>query len=354
MIWLTWRQSRAQVFASLAVIAVMALAMAITGPHLLSTFHANRNGFLDELRGDRIAETLYIVGVLLMYMAPAIIGAFWGGPLIARELEHGTHRLVWNQSITRTRWLAGKVGVTGLIAVALVGVLCLAVTWWASPIDESVDNGQQAGPFSLTRLFPPAFGARGIVPIGYLVFGFAAGVAIGLLVRRSLPAVAITLGVIIAVQIVVPVVVRAHLATPERQVAQITSANLRGFELHGDPSNPGPVYGLRIRILQPGDWELSNHPIDASGATPKSLPAWLGKCFDLSVPAVGRSDPEADERASQQPCFDRLTALGYRQSVTYQPASRFWTLQWRETTMLLALAALLFGFSFWWIRRDLT
>jgi len=39
---------------------------------------------------------------------PALLGIFWGAPLIARELETGTCRLAWNQSVTRTRWLTVK------------------------------------------------------------------------------------------------------------------------------------------------------------------------------------------------------------------------------------------------------
>ena len=51
-------------------------------------------------------------------------------------------------------------------------------------------------------------------------------------------------------------------------------------------------------------------------------------------------------------CLDRLTDEGYRQRVTYVPASDFWTLQLIETGLVLALAAGLSGFCFWRIRRD--
>ena len=56
-----------------------------------------------------------------MLALPALIGLFWGAPLIARELEAGTHRLVWNQSVTRGRWLAVKLGLIGLAAAAATG-----------------------------------------------------------------------------------------------------------------------------------------------------------------------------------------------------------------------------------------
>src|SRR4029453_3689224 len=68
---------------------------------------------------------------------PPLSGLFWGAPLITRELEAGTHRLVWNQSITRTRWLAVKLAVTGLAAMTAAGLGSLVVSWWASPIDKA-------------------------------------------------------------------------------------------------------------------------------------------------------------------------------------------------------------------------
>jgi hypothetical protein len=82
-----------------------------------------------------------------------------GEPLITLELEAGTHRLVWNQSVTRTRWLAVKLGLIGLAAITAAGLGSLAVTWWSGPIDRT------AGGFP--RMAPVLFNARGIVPIGY-------------------------------------------------------------------------------------------------------------------------------------------------------------------------------------------
>ena len=76
--------------------------------------------------------------------------------MIAREIETGTHRLAWNQSVTRTRWLATKLVGVGGVAVAAAGLLCLGVTWSASLVDRYAES----------RITPLLFGARGIVPIG--------------------------------------------------------------------------------------------------------------------------------------------------------------------------------------------
>jgi len=39
---------------------------------------------------------------ILLLAAPALIGMFWGAPLIAREFETGTFRLAWTQDVTPT------------------------------------------------------------------------------------------------------------------------------------------------------------------------------------------------------------------------------------------------------------
>lgn len=37
--------------------------------------------------------------------------------------------------------------------------------------------------------------------------------------------------------------------------------------------------------------------------------------------------------------------------ITYEPPANYWPLQWYETGIFLALAGLLSGSCFWWIRR---
>ena len=89
--------------------------------------------------GARPYAALFFGCVVLMYLAPALMGIFWGAPLIARELETGTNRLAWNQSVTRTRWTAVKLGLVGLAAVGTAGLLSLMISWWAQshrPCDE--------------------------------------------------------------------------------------------------------------------------------------------------------------------------------------------------------------------------
>ena len=88
------------------------------------------------LSHDRLCKTSSSV----LLVVPALIGLFWGAPLVARELETGTYRLVWTQGVTRTRWIAIKLAVVGLASMAVAGLFSLMVTWWSSPLDRVNPN----------------------------------------------------------------------------------------------------------------------------------------------------------------------------------------------------------------------
>jgi hypothetical protein len=341
MIWLTWRQFRAQAVAVYASVAAVALVLAITGPRVADLARLNTSVFDVLTSTDR---NLFVAGVIVLGVAPAIIGAFWGAPLVARELEGGTHRLVWSQSVTRTRWLATKLGTVTLGAAAAVGVLTLAISWWAKPLDGALSSTRGSLP---SRITPVTFAMRGVVPVSYAVFAVVLGVTVGAVLRRSVPAMAVTLALYTLVQVAMPLWVRPHLMPPVAKSVTFSAAHLDGITL-----NENGVLGLTVSTGNPGDWILTNHTVDASGA-PAALPSWMGNCLPPppSAPVAGRA--EVGERPNLGPCFTRLNAEGYRQRVVYHPASHFWRLQWTETALFLVVSGLLAGFCFWWTRRRL-
>ncbi len=342
MTWLAWRQFRVQGAALYALLAALAAAFV-----LLSLPDSTGEALIQTLSNGGNAATLYTVSVLAMLVLPALVGVFWGAPLVARELEAGTHRLAWTQSISRTRWLATRVGLTGLAAVVGAGVLTALVTWWCGPIDDALNAGARGGNGFLeqTRMQPPIFAARGIVPIGYTAFAFALGVAAGTVVRRTVPAMAITLALFIVVQVAAPNV-RAQLGATERTTA-ITPENMRGIGISGvGPAGvpTGPVTHLTIAIDSPGAWEIANEPLDRAGNVTQTLPNWVIGC----VPAREFRPPGIE---SDPGCFDRLASLGVKQHLAFMPASRYWTLQAYELIGFLLLAAALLGGTFWWLRH---
>ncbi len=349
MIWLTWRQFRAQAAMMAAALAVLAVILAVAGTDLadeyssgIATCTSQGGGcsdFLQNFFRDYRGPFLAVTAVVLVL--PALIGLFWGAPLLARELEAGTHRLVWNQSVTRTRWLAVKLGLVGLATIAAAGLGSLAVDWWSNPLDKAA-----AGDFP--RMEPLLFGTRGIVPIAYAAFAFALGVTVGMLVRRTIAAMAITLVVFVAVQVAMPMLVRPHLIAPTRSTIDPTPSNLTMFAFGPD--------GLEVSARPPdtGAWVLSSHTVDASGQTVTRIPT-NSSLSPTSGPCAPPEEPPASEGPGDElaPCLAEVKRLGYRQQVTYQPSSRFWPLQWYETGIYTALALGLAGFCFWRLRHRL-
>jgi hypothetical protein len=344
VIWLTWRQFRTQLLVVYALVAGVCVWLALTGPALARLAHRNDNVY-DVLTSNDMF--LFNGGIAVLAIAPAVIGIFWGAPLVARELETGTYRLAWNQSVTRARWLTVKLGLSVLAVAVAVGVLTLAVTWWAHPIDGA--TGSEHGSLS-SRMTPISFAMRGFVPVGYAVFALLLGTFVGLVVRRSVPAMALTLAIYVFIQIAVPLWVRPHLVPPVTATTAIAEATLDGISADGN----GP-FRITTRAPDPRDWVLSNKTVDSNGRA-AALPAWFDDC--LPAPP-GAGDPGGTVRVDPGPgtldgCFTRLADEGYRQKVVYQPHTHFWRLQWAELGLYLAASAGLAGLSFRWVGRRLT
>jgi hypothetical protein len=342
MIWLTWRQFRPQAIVAAAALAVVAVALAVTGPHLASMYtssglascHAGcgtqASTFITAVKGSA-TELIFYGGIFLLYATPALIGMFWAAPLVTRELEAGTFRLAWSQSVTRTRWIAVKLGLIGLAAMATAGLLSLMISWWASPLDRAAQKTGQNS-LSISKIAPPLFSATGIAPIGYAAFAFALGVTFGVLVRRTLPAMAITLAVFAAVQIFWPGLVRQHLISPVSTTYPFNPAQ-QGFS-----ENVSTLTDRMTLSVQPvneaGAWTLSNQAV----ITP------AGHAF--TGPAT-----QACLGNSTQACNAWLASKHLRVLISYQPASRYWDFQWIETGLFLVLALGLGGVCYWRVRR---
>jgi hypothetical protein len=335
MIWLTWRQFRTAALAVFGGLAAFAVLLSITGPGMASeyatgfaacTAQGNCGDFLQRFYGDHQSAFLAVTAVILLL--PALIGIFWGAPLISRELETGTHRLVWNQSITRTYWLAVKLSLIGLAVMAVTGLAGLGVTWWSSSIDPVAAE-------QFPRLGSVLFDARGIVPIGYSAFGFILGVVVGMLIRRALPAMAVTLAVFVVIQVAMPTLVRPHLLPATHTTVEISQSILDGFA--SSPQQGGQIH-VQAKAPDPGGWLLASQTLDSSGQPVDTIPK----------PTSGACAPRQDGISG---CLAELTRLGYREQLTYHAPTRFWPFQWIETGIYLALALCLAAFCFWWLRR---
>jgi hypothetical protein len=366
MIRLSLLQFRAQAIIAATVLAVYVAVLAATGPHLASLYTADgltscggscqsAASFYTGQLTQSFYMPLYLLSVGIILLAPAVVGLFWGAPLIARELETGTSALVWNQSVTRTRWLAVKLSVGALTAMTVTEALCLMQSWWAAPIGRAVADGGSAGAIAQSRFTQLVFDTHGITPLGYAAFAFALGVTAGVLIRRTIPAMAVTLAIFAALQVVVPLWVRPHLAPPDHTLTAVTSV---GNALPSQTGPGGDTFTLYAKSIpgQPGAWILSSGPVNAAGQPTSTTPAActsIGNNGSSTGANQGGSSP-VGSHTGPIAVDDCLASHGIRESVTYQPASRYWPFQWTETAIYLALALALAGYCFRRLNRPIS
>jgi hypothetical protein len=346
----SWLQFRTQALVAIAGLLIVAVVAAVTGPHLAHLYKTNVSGcgtstdceLLKQafIATDRNLRTW--LGILVVAV-PALIGMFWGAPLISREVETGTFRLALTQSTTRTRWLATKLGIGALASMAAAALLSLAVTWWAHPLDRA-----QADHYK-------TFDQRDIVPIGHAAFAFMVGVTAGILIRRTLPALATTLIVFVGARLGMTFWGRAHLLSPLHRTIELADAHM-GY-MRSSPTAPGNLHADAPDI--PNSWIYSSNLVDNSGHTLTSADV-TRLCPDLKIPepVAGSGDTVQQQvpieaKTQLRACITKVSD-SYHQVVTYQPAGRYWTLQWLELGVYLAASIALAGICFWAIRRRLS
>jgi hypothetical protein len=354
---LTWMQFRLQAFAAAAALAVVAIVLAVTGASLHHLYSASvldcRSGCSAlALSFAQHDHGLQLTVNVLVELVPALAGIFWGAPLVAREFETGTYRLAWTQT-TPARWIAIKLAAVGLASVAVAGLVSLIVTWWSSPLDAT------------SMSLYTSFDQRDLAPLGYAAFAFAAGVAAGLLIRRTVPAMAATPVVFIPARLAFARWVRPRLL-PSQQVS-VPDVLVWPVPL-GRPVPGGsvaPEVSAGAAPPDPADWVLSDRTVNASGhvigssgligsgnglvTATKNHGVVLGGGY--SCPNLRPSARPAGQQQFASLVRECVNQLHIREVLTYQPVSHYWALQWCEFGCFLAAALLLAGCCLWWVRR---
>ncbi|WP_444947760.1 ABC transporter permease subunit [Micromonospora ureilytica] len=337
MIWMTWRQFRIPTLATggllLVVLGGLALTWAEVTELATQTGYTGCQGDACRVAGEDFLQALqpgwasefHIAAIGALYLLPALLGIFWGAPLVARELESGTYRMVFSQSVGRGRWLLVKLAFGGGAAALGAGLLSLVLTEWAQPIDGA----------SADRMNPLVFAARGVVPVGYATLAFVVGVFTGLVLRRTLAAMAVTLLVVVGLQIAAPFVVRPWLAQPVTTVTPLTFDGDFGISMNPDTGQ----MTVHVEPERRGDWVVSSTTITATGAEFNG-PADMTQC-----------GPRAS--GGREACQRWLGQQNLSLKVSYVSGSKFWGLQWREFGVLFAVAVVLSLLSLWWVRRRL-
>ncbi len=344
MIRVSYWQFRLPLYIALGGLAVVTVAAGLTGPALAHLYDTTV-GTCQASGGDCSTalslfnahdQVLRVVAQAIPLGLPAVIGMFWGAPLVARELESGTFRLAWTQGRSRMRWLGAKLAVVGLAALVTEGLISLALTWWWSPVGRANPN----------RFSPVLFGTFGVAPVGYTAFALALGVTAGVVLRRTLPAMAATLAVFVGVRLAVTYWVRPYFAAAVRAVLPVSgNGGIGGIGVSS------PALGqMGLTFFPPGmpnAWLLSSQVTNAAGQQPAGA-VLSQQCPQLLRAQVGQGSMQT----AIVSCATKLSAT-FHQVLVYQPASRYWPFQFAELGLFTALALALAAFSAWWIRRRL-
>jgi ABC-2 family transporter len=306
--WVAWRLQRTETLIAACIVALISALLIPTG---ISIRDAYRSDHLSSCLavtvkggscGERVAEfqsRFQVLHVLANWftLVPGIIGVLLAAPFIL-DLEHGTYRLAWTQSITRGRWLRGKLGLPVLAALVTSGALIALFTWWRAPM-VSLDGRLDIGNYD----------TEGVVVVGYMLFALGLAVALGAVWRRS----AVSLTVAFVGYFVMRVFVDYWL---RNRLVPAHHATWRGAQ-----EQPHALYHATI-ISQSAD--INGHAVGGSGG------GVLGGSSQLGVPG---------------------NASNIVFHAVFQPAGNYWPLQLSELGLFASLAAVMIGFAAWWTHR---
>ena len=194
MVLVTWLQHRGALIGAAVLFGAVTLYLAIMGliihhawdvsaachPASSLTCQKLGNSFSEHWRtGATIAIPLQLL--------PALVGAFVGAPVLAREMETGTFRYAWTQGFERTRWIVAKMALIGASLAVIAGAFGVLANWYFGPL---VADGQ------LIPLDPRIFDLEGSAFLGWVLAAFAIGAFAGMLIRRVVPAMATAMAVV--------------------------------------------------------------------------------------------------------------------------------------------------------------
>jgi ABC-type transport system involved in multi-copper enzyme maturation permease subunit len=302
MTWTAWRVQRSQIIAAVVVVFAFILWLLVTG---IVTRHNQTWKYWTD------------ADIYVLYALPGVLGLTLGAPLVAGESSQGTDHFAWTQSVTRVRWLASKYLVGAVVTALIVIALGLLVDWWTRAV--SISALTNSGGFSAVRIQPTDFDLTGIVDVGYALFAFSLGVALGALIRRPGWAFALGLPIFALARIVVQGSLRAHLIAPA------IFTNLTGISLSTLAVNRG--------------WLLHSALLPANRTSPPPGKSWAWSDYTKSYD-ICRGKPNITNAGAAH-----CTAISHLHFVVqYQPDSHYWALQSIETAIFLGLGLLL-----WWV-----
>ncbi len=263
MIWVTWRQHRSQAVAGLAVLAGLAVYAILLGISMRTAFShddlagclarsqgsacPNAVGAFSNEFGSEVNQAFWAVTLIV----PGLIGVLVGGSLIARELEFGTWRLAWSQTVPRSRWLAVKLALVTGGLIVLGAAMTAVITWYRAPMDRLTG-----------RLDAHIFDFEGLVLTAYILCAFGFAVLAGLLLRRSIPAMIAAFVPWLAIRLVIEFVFRPHFLAPLTTTCNATLPNQAGGCGYGLGFVPQATGHIGDLVLSANNGVVTYQPAD--------------------------------------------------------------------------------------------
>ncbi|MFB8025678.1 MULTISPECIES: ABC transporter permease [unclassified Streptomyces] len=296
--WLVLRQHRATLGSLLALVALGSLWIVYQRGQLTDLLAAA--GWPGKSVPLPVVGEQYRNLTSLLGLLPGVLAVFLGAPLIAADQEQGTAQLVTTQSVTRRRWLVAKIGWCLLATLAAGSALSAVFTWWWRPYRSVLPD---------IWMDPSVFDTTGPVLPALALFLTAAGITIGVLLRRVLASMVVTFVFCVGAQTVWGMF-RDRLGTP-RTITYPLDAAL--------PARLDDAY------------EVDRWVAGADG----QLYGW-GSCAETTEKATAACIKEKGivDNVFQYLEYDQMTAM-----------------QWTGAGILLAGAVALAGFALWWASR---
>jgi len=312
--WVTWRQHRVALAGVAVLLGGLGLYLLITGLQIHSAYtaavscHPAGSAACDVISRPfaSLYHTAQIVSGLLQ-VVPVLVGVFAGAPVLARELESGTFRFAWTQGCGRLRWAVAKLALLAVAVTAGAAAFSLLFSWYYQPFfAERLDGA----------LAPQLFDLRAVDFAAWTLAAFALGAFVGVVIRRTVPAIAASLAVWTGLNFATTLFLRKHYQTP--------------LTIKGSPSYYHPPWVVSQWYTGPAGTPVSQQTI-------RNLIA--------HAPASVRNSVNPAEATAY------LSAHHFTMWSAYQPESRFWPFQLIEGGWLLVLSLLLIGAAIWLVRR---
>jgi hypothetical protein len=325
MAWVIWRQHRLALIGVAALLCALALCLWAVGLQLHHTYAAATACHPgSSLACSQLISRFDGMGIGLRYgyvlqPVPALVGAFVGAPVLARELETGTFRYAWAQGFGRWRWALAKLVSLGFVVAAGAGAFSVLISWYYRPYFQTPNRAP--GLSGASPLAPGLFDLRGAGFAAWTLAAFAIGGLAGMVVRKVVPAIVATLATYTGLALATGLYLRQHYLTP-----LVTS-------------NPG------VWVSPGSGWVISERwATNADHSVGRSV---LAKVLQGAPPSVAGKGGIPRALSSVQ----YLIQHGYTLWTSYQPASRFWPFQFIEAGWLLALSLLLITVTTWLVCR---